>query len=196
MVRTQQSKALVCHRGLSTRCRSAWAGSVVPLVARICTSTIVIGGVGFASSVAFCVVFSDLKGGPMADSDSAAPGGAAQRRRARRLRQFLHHEKLSVAMHLAAATHHSHGRSGVDASTQTETYAASAPVAGYIAPAPVNVNIAPLSLPRPAPRPLLTSVLLTSWMLLCLSSSTLTRWWMCQSSRLCRFLRCRSLRNR
>ena len=74
----------------------------------------------------------------MADRDSAASGGAAQRRRARRLRQFIRHEKLSVAMHLAAALHHFYGRSGADASTQTETYAAPAPVVEYITPAPAD----------------------------------------------------------
>ena len=37
--------------------------------------------------------------------------GAAQRRRQRRFRQFLRHERLSVAMHLAEALHHSAGPS-------------------------------------------------------------------------------------
>ena len=37
--------------------------------------------------------------------------GAARRRRQRRLRQFLCHERLSVAMHLAEAFHHSAGLS-------------------------------------------------------------------------------------
>ena len=43
-------------------------------------------------------------GQPAADRDGAS---AAKRRRERRLRQFLRHERLSVAMALAAAQHHS-----------------------------------------------------------------------------------------
>ena len=58
----------------------------------------------------------------MADRGSDAPSGAAQRRCAGRLGQFLRHEKLSVEMHLAAALHHSYGRS-VDTSTHRRCYA-------------------------------------------------------------------------
>ncbi len=74
------------------------------------------------------------------------------RRRNRRLRQILKHEQLSVKMHVAAALHHSAQRGArVDASTQTDPYAAAtcaataapAPVFEYVAPAPVTGYIAP-----------------------------------------------------
>ena len=78
--------------------------------------------------------------------------GAAARRRDRRLRQFLRHEQLSVKMHVAAALHHSAQRGArVDASTQTDSYAAatcaataaSVPIFEYVAPAPVIEYISP-----------------------------------------------------
>ena len=77
--------------------------------------------------------------------------GAAARRRERRLRQVLRHEQLSAKMHVAAALHHSAQRGArVDASTQTDSYAAAtcaataAPVSifEYVAPAPVIEYIA------------------------------------------------------
>ena len=40
---------------------------------------------------------------------AARAGGAAQRRRARRLRSFLRHERMTVRMALAEALHHSCG---------------------------------------------------------------------------------------
>ena len=79
----------------------------------------------------------------MADRGTAAPSGAAQRRRARRLRQFLRHEKLSVEMYLAAALHHSYDRYGVDASTQTDDAVPAATCAATAAPAPVFECVAP-----------------------------------------------------
>ena len=44
-----------------------------------------------------------------------APGtvGAARRRRDRRLRAFLKHERLSVAMNMATVQHHSYMKSAV-----------------------------------------------------------------------------------
>ena len=91
-----------------------------------------------------------------------APGtvGAARRRRNRRLRASLKHERSAVAMNLATVQHHSHMKSAVvDVCVQvgsplapvTEyvapapsvTYAAPAPVFEYVAPAPVLEYIAP-----------------------------------------------------
>ena len=101
-----------------------------------------------------------------------AHGGAA-RRRERRLRAFLRHEQPSLAMQTATVSHHSWRRAGrADASTQTVSYSAPAPVVEHAAPAPVFEYAAP------AP------VHADSWNLLC------------QSSRSRRFLRCRSSRNR
>ena len=64
----------------------------------------------------------------MADS-----AGAAMIWWERRLRSWLLHERLTVAMELAAALHHSHSvgpspRATTDAATQTGDYAAPAPV--------------------------------------------------------------------
>ena len=83
--------------------------------------------------------------------DDHAHRGAARRRR--RLRAFLRHEKLSLAMQMATVSHHSWHRAGrADASTQTMTHtdaatcaatAAPAPVFEYVAPAPVIECIAP-----------------------------------------------------
>ena len=91
-----------------------------------------------------------------------APGtvGAARRRRDRRLRAFLKHERLTVAMNLATVQHHSHMKSAVvDVCVQvgsplapvTEyvapapavTFAALAPVFEYVAPAPAVTFVAP-----------------------------------------------------
>ena len=65
----------------------------------------------------------------MADRGSAAPSGAAQRRRARRLRQFQRHEKLSVEMHRSSFAPLLWSLC-VDASAT----AAPAPVFGFVAP--------------------------------------------------------------
>ena len=54
-------------------------------------------------TLVFCVAFvMDLNGRPMADR-----GGAAKRRRERRLRSWLRHERMTVAAELSAALHHS-----------------------------------------------------------------------------------------
>ena len=47
---------------------------------------------------------------------AARAGGAAQRRRARRLRSFLRHERMTVRVALAEALHHNCGvePSGLD----------------------------------------------------------------------------------
>ena len=93
-----------------------------------------------------------------------APGtvGAARRRRDRRLRAFLKHERETVAMNLATVQHHSHMKSAVvDVGVQvgsplapvTEyvtpapavSYAAPAPVVDYVAPAPSVTYAAPAS---------------------------------------------------
>ena len=76
-----------------------------------------------------------------------APGtvGAARRRRDRRLRAFLKHERLTVAMNLATIQHHSHMKSAVvDVCVQVGSplapvteYVAPAPAVSYAAPAPV-----------------------------------------------------------
>ena len=90
-----------------------------------------------------------------------APGtvGAARRRRDRRLRAFVKHERLAVAMNLATVQHHSHMKSAVvDVGVQvgsplpvTElvtpapavSYAAPAPVVGFVSPAPAVTYAAP-----------------------------------------------------
>ena len=66
-----------------------------------------------------------------------APGtvGAARRRRDRRLRAFLKHERLAVAMNMATIHHHSFMKSAVvDVSVQVGS--SFAPVTEYVAPAP------------------------------------------------------------
>ena len=91
-----------------------------------------------------------------------APGtiGAARRRRDRRLRAFLKHERLAVAMNMATIQHHSHMKSAVvdvcvqvgsplapvtvyAAPAPAVTYAAPAPVVGYVSPAPAVSYTAP-----------------------------------------------------
>ena len=93
-----------------------------------------------------------------------APGtvGAARRRRDRRLRAFLKHERVTVAMNLATVQHHSHMKSAVvDVGVQvgsplapvTEyvtpapavSYGAPAPVVGFVSPAPAVTYAAPAS---------------------------------------------------
>ena len=72
-----------------------------------------------------------------------AHGGAA-RRRERRLRAFLRHEQPLLAMQTATVPHHSWRRAGrADASTQTVSYSAPAPVVEHAAPAPVFEYAAP-----------------------------------------------------
>ena len=54
--------------------------------------------------------------------DDHAYRGAAPRRRERCLRAFLRHEKLALAMRMAAVSHYSwHGAGRADAGTQTVT---------------------------------------------------------------------------
>ena len=85
----------------------------------------------------------------------ATSGGTAWRRRQRRLRARRLFILWSTKMEVAAALHHTARQrltgeatqttSACDrsnAATHTETYAASAPVFDYVAPAPVNLNIA------------------------------------------------------
>ena len=84
----------------------------------------------------------------LADSSCAdrAQGtvGAARRRRNGRLRAFLKHERMTVAMNLATIQHHSYMKSAVvDVGVQVGSplalvieYLSSAPVFGYLAPAP------------------------------------------------------------
>ena len=68
--------------------------------------------------------------------DDHAYRGAARRRRERRLRAFLHHEKLSLAMQLATVSHHSWHRAGrADVSTQTMTFSDAATFAATASPA-------------------------------------------------------------
>ena len=70
--------------------------------------------------------------------------GAARRRRNRRLRAFLKHERMTVAMNLATIQHHSYMKSAVvDVGVEVGSplapvieYLCSAPVFGYLAPAP------------------------------------------------------------
>ena len=60
----------------------------------------------------------------MAMMASGQPGsGAAQRRRGRRLRSWWRHEQQSIAMALAAATHHTAQRNGAPRSQTTATRA-------------------------------------------------------------------------
>ena len=62
--------------------------------------------------------------------------GAARRRRDRRLRAFLKHERMTVAMNLATIQHHSYMKSAVvDVGVQVESPLA--PVTEYVAPAQV-----------------------------------------------------------
>ena len=84
--------------------------------------------------------------------DDHANRGAARRRRERRLRAFLRHEKLSLAMQMAVSHHSWHRGGRADASTQIVTHsdaatcaatAAPAPEFEYVAPAPVIEYIAP-----------------------------------------------------
>ena len=67
-----------------------------------------------------------------------APGtvGAARRRRDRRLRAFLKHERMTVAMNLATIQHHSYLRSGV-VNVGVQAGSPLAPVSELVAPAPV-----------------------------------------------------------
>ena len=81
-----------------------------------------------------------------------APGtvGAARRRRDRRLRAFLKHERVTVAMNLATIQHHSYMKSAVvDAGVQVGSPLA--PVAEYVA-APAVLSLCPVNsyvLPTP-----------------------------------------------
>ena len=80
--------------------------------------------------------------------DERAHRGAARRCRERRLRAFLRHEKLAVAMQMATVSHHSWHRAGrAGAGMQTVTYAAPAPVDEYITP---NLAVFAASAPPPA----------------------------------------------
>ena len=98
-----------------------------------------------------------------------APGtvGAAHRRRDRRLRAFLKHERLTVAMNLATIQHHSHMKSAVvDVCVQVGSplapvteYVAPAPAVSYAAPAPVFEYVAPaLAVTYAAPAPVVDYV--------------------------------------
>ena len=80
-----------------------------------------------------------------------APGtvGAARRRRDRRLRAFLKHERLSVAMNMATVQHHSYMKSAVvDFCVQVGSPLA--PVIEYVAPAPAVALSVPSQQLRPA----------------------------------------------
>ena len=80
-----------------------------------------------------------------------APGtvGAARRRRDRRLRAFLKHERVTVAMNLATIQHPSFMKSAVvDAGVQVGSPLA--PVAEYVAPAPAVSFVVPSQQLRPA----------------------------------------------
>ena len=80
-----------------------------------------------------------------------APGtvGAARRRRDRRLRAFLKHERMTVAMNMAAIQHHSYVKSAVmDVSVQVGLPLA--PVTEYVAPAPAVTLSVPSQQLRPA----------------------------------------------
>ena len=79
-----------------------------------------------------------------------APGtvGAARRRRDRRLRAFLKHERMSVAMNMATVQHHSYMKSaGVDFCVQVGSPLA--PVTEYVAPAPAVALSVPCQQLRP-----------------------------------------------
>ena len=75
----------------------------------------------------------------------------AKRRRERHLRSWLRHMRLTVAMELSAALHHSRGvgplpHATTEASTQTVDHAAPAQVVEYTSPAPaVNAAFAPVN---------------------------------------------------
>ena len=80
-----------------------------------------------------------------------APGtvGAARRRRDRRFRAFLKHERLAVAMNMATTHHHSFMKSAVvDVSVQVGS--PFAPVTEYVAPAPAVTLSVPSLQFRPA----------------------------------------------
>ena len=80
-----------------------------------------------------------------------APGtvGAARRRRDRRLRAFLKHERMSVAMNMATVQHHSFMKSAVvDFCVQVGSPLA--PVTEYVAPAPAVALSVPSQQLRPA----------------------------------------------
>ena len=80
-----------------------------------------------------------------------APGtvGAARRRRDRRLRAFLKHERMSVAMNMATIQHHSYMKSAVmDFCVQVGSPLA--PVTEYVAPAPAVALSVPSQQLRPA----------------------------------------------
>ena len=80
-----------------------------------------------------------------------APGtvGEARRRRDRRLRAFLKHERMSVAMNMATVQHHSYMKSAVvDFCVQVGSPLA--PVTEYVAPAPAVALSVPSQQLRPA----------------------------------------------
>ena len=117
--------------------------------------------------------------------DAAGGTSSARRRRERRLRSMLRHERMAVAMALAEALHHSSGlkvmeraqhaalrgqetgtRAGVAgpapvveyvAPASAVTYAAPAPVIGYVAPVPAVTYAAPATvIDHVAPAPAVT----------------------------------------
>ena len=93
-------------------------------------------------------MFRDPADGLRADR---APGtvGAACRRRDRRLRAFLKHERMSVAMNMATIQHHSYMKSAVvDFCVQVGSPLA--PVTEYVAPAPAVALSVPSQQLRPA----------------------------------------------
>ena len=119
-----------------------------------------------AFSLSVTVMFRNPADGLCADR---APGtvGAARRRRDRRLRAFLKHERLAVAMNLATIQHHSHMKSAVvDVCVQVGSplapvtdYVAPAPAVSYAAPAPVFEYVAPaLAVTYAAPAPVVDYV--------------------------------------
>ena len=94
------------------------------------------------------VMFRNQADGLRADR---APGtvGAARRRRDRRLRAFLKHERMSVAMNMATVQHHSYMKSAVvDFCVQVGSPLA--PVTEYVAPAPAVALSVPSQQLRPA----------------------------------------------
>ena len=74
--------------------------------------------------------------------------GAARRRRDRRLRAFLKHERMAVAMNMATIHHHSLKSAVVDVSVQVGS--PFAPVTEYVAPAPAVTLSVPSQQLRPA----------------------------------------------
>ena len=93
-------------------------------------------------------MFQNLADGLCADR---APGtvGAARRRRDRRLRAFLKHERMTVAMNMATIQHHSYMKSAVvDFCVQVGSPLA--PVTEYVAPAPAVALSVPSQQFRPA----------------------------------------------